>query len=322
MTKKVVVALGGNAILQSGQDGTFEEQMENVKSTARQITRMLEAGYEVVVTHGNGPQVGAILIQNEAGSNLVPPMPMDVCGAKSQGMIGYMLCQALRNSMLGKKLKGWEPCCVVTQVEVDPDDPAFTNPTKPVGPFYTAEEAEKRMIEKGEVWIEDSGRGWRRVVPSPDPKHIVEAEAIRHLFEEMFLVIACGGGGIPVIKKKDGTYQGVEAVIDKDLAGERLAQEVGANIFMILTDVPRVAINFKKPNEKWLDVVTPEELRAYEAEGHFKAGSMEPKVKAVIRFIENGGKRAIIAKLDSALEALKGETGTQIVPIKEKSSTL
>nr|WP_286974860.1 carbamate kinase [Acetomicrobium sp. UBA5826] len=318
MAEKVVVALGGNAILQSGQKGTFEEQMENVMATARQIVRMLEAGYEVVVTHGNGPQVGAILIQNELGSSLVPSMPMDVCGAESQGMIGYMLCQALRNCMLGKSLNDWQPCCMVTQVEVDPNDPAFAKPTKPVGPFYTAEEAKKRMSGKNEIWIEDSGRGWRRVVPSPDPKKIVEGAVIKHLSDERYLVIACGGGGIPVIKDEDGTYRGVEAVIDKDLAGERLAQEVGADIFMILTDVPKVAINYKKPDEKWLDVVTPEELRAYEAEGHFKAGSMGPKVKAALRFVENGGKRAIIAKLDSALEALEGKTGTQVVPVKEK----
>ena len=275
---RVLVALGGNAILQRGQKGNAAEQRDNVQKTVDQIVRMIRAGHEVVVTHGNGPQVGAILIQNELGSASVPAMPMDVCGAESQGLIGYMFCQSFHNTLALEGLSGHEPACVVTQVEVDPADPAFTHPTKPVGPFYTEDAAKNRMAETGEFWIDDAGRGWRRVVPSPDPKSIVEKDVINSLLEKGFTVIASGGGGIPVIRKSDGTYQGVEAVIDKDLAGERLAAAVKADLLMILTDVPRVAINYNTPNQKWLETLTVTEMEALEKEGHFKAGSMGPKV--------------------------------------------
>lgn len=312
MSERVLVALGGNAILQRGQKGTAAEQMQNVRNTASQVVRMLEAGYEVVVTHGNGPQVGAVLIQNELGSRAVPAMPMDVCGSETQGFIGYMFCQSLRNAMADKGLAGKEPACIVTQVEVSPEDPAFQNPTKPVGPFYSEEEARRRMNDTGETWIEDAGRGWRRVVPSPDPSHIVEKEAIKALISSGAVVVASGGGGIPVVRNTDNTYTGIEAVIDKDLAGERLAQEVEADVLMILTDVPRVAVDFRGPNERWLEHMTVTEMEALEQEGHFKAGSMGPKVKAALRFVRNGGKRSIIARLDEALEALEGKAGTQI----------
>ncbi|MDN5318069.1 MAG: carbamate kinase [Thermovirga sp.] len=314
MVQKVVVALGGNAILQRGQKGTAEEQMANVMVTARQIVEMIEKGYEVVVSHGNGPQVGAILIQNELGSKQVPPMPMDVCGAESQGLIGYMLVQAIDNMLTLRNIEGRRPVCCVTRVEVDPNDEAFKNPTKPVGPFYSEEVARQRMAEKQETWINDAGRGWRRVVPSPNPIHIVEADPIRDLVDRGYTVIASGGGGIPVVKGADGLYKGVEAVIDKDLASERLAQEVNADVFMILTDVPKVALNYGKPNETWLGHVSAEELAKYQEEGHFKAGSMGPKVAAALRFVKNGGKRAIIASLNEALQALEGEAGTQITP--------
>ena len=310
---RVLVALGGNAILQRGQKGNAAEQRDNVQKTVDQIVRMIRAGHEVVVTHGNGPQVGAILIQNELGSTSVPAMPMDVCGAESQGLIGYMFCQSFRNTLALEGLSGHEPACVVTQVEVDPADPAFAHPTKPVGPFYTEEAAKKRMAETGEFWIDDAGRGWRRVVPSPDPKSIVEKDVINSLIEKGFTVIASGGGGIPVIRKADGTYQGVEAVIDKDLAGERLAAAVKADLLMILTDVPRVAINYNTPNQKWLEKLTVTEMEALEKEGHFKAGSMGPKVRAALRFVRNGGSRAVIASLEQALEALEGSAGTQIL---------
>lgn len=312
MTQRVLIALGGNAILQRGQKGTAAEQMDNVKNTAYQIVRMIEAGYEVVVTHGNGPQVGAILIQNELGSRAVPAMPMDVCGSETQGFIGYMFCQSLRNAMAEKGLLGKEPICLVTQVEVSPEDPAFKNPTKPVGPFYSEEEARRRIAETGESWVEDAGRGWRRVVPSPDPSHIVEKEAIKSLIAGGAVVVASGGGGIPVVRDEDKTYRGIEAVIDKDLAGERLAQEVNADILMILTDVPRVAIDFRGPNERWIEDTSITEMERFESEGHFKAGSMGPKVKAALRFVRNGGQRSIIARLDEALEALEGRAGTQI----------
>ncbi len=311
MGERVVVALGGNAILQPGERGTAEEQMENVRKTCEQIARMIKAGYEVVITHGNGPQVGAILLQNEIASKEVPAMPLDICGAESQGLIGYMIQQSLRNQ-LRKLGMDKEVATIVTQVIVDKDDPAFKNPTKPIGPFYTEEEAKRRMKEHPEeVWIEDSGRGWRRVVPSPDPKGIVEKEAIKAILKMGGIPIASGGGGIPVIYE-NGMLKGVEAVIDKDLAGERLAQDVEADIFMILTDVPYAYINYRKPDQKALKEVDVDELERYMNEGHFKAGSMGPKVKAVVRFIRDGGKRAIIASLEHALEALEGKAGTQV----------
>ncbi len=311
MSKRVVVALGGNAILQPGQKGTAEEQFENVKKTCSQIVKMVEAGYEVVITHGNGPQVGVILIQNEKGSDSVPAMPLDICGAESQGLIGYMIQQSLRNEFAKRGIQR-EVATIVTQVLVSKDDPAFQNPTKPIGPFYTEEEAKKRAAEKNETWIEDSGRGWRKVVPSPDPIGIVEKEAVATLVGSGAIVIASGGGGIPVIKMEDGTLKGVEAVIDKDLAGERLAQDVNADIFLILTDVSHAMINFRTPQEKAIEEITVEELEKYQAEGHFKAGSMGPKVKAALRFVKGGGKAAVISSLDNALDALEGKVGTRV----------
>ncbi len=312
MRKRVVVALGGNAILQRGQRGTAAEQMENVRMTAEQVVRMIQAGYEVILTHGNGPQVGTILIQNELGARQVPPMPMDVCGAESQGFIGYLFSQALSNCMREKGLHGGMPVCIVTRVRVDGSDPAFKNPTKPVGPFFSEEEAKKRIEQRGETWIEDAGRGWRRVVPSPDPKEIVEKYAVADLVEKGYVVIASGGGGIPVVDDGNGKLEGIEAVIDKDLAAERLAHDVRANVLMILTDVPRVLINYRQPGEKALETISSTELEDYMREGHFKAGSMGPKVEATLRFVRNGGERAVIARLDEALEALEGSNGTQV----------
>ncbi len=313
---RIVVALGGNAILKPGQKGTYEEQLENVKNTTKQIAEMVKEGHEIIITHGNGPQVGAVLLQNEGGEKLynVPSMPMDVCGAETQGFIGYMIQQSLINEFIKKGIDK-SVATVVTQVLVSKDDPAFSNPTKPVGPFYTKEEAEKRQKEHpNEVWIEDAGRGYRRVVPSPDPKAIVEKNAINCLVSSGSIVIASGGGGIPVIKEKDGTYKGVEAVIDKDLAGERLAQEVNADILLILTDVPNAYINYKKENEKALGEIKVEELEKYQEEGHFKAGSMGPKVKAAIRFVKDGGKMAIITALEKAIDALSKKAGTRVIP--------
>ncbi|WP_297063076.1 carbamate kinase [Thermococcus sp.] len=311
--KRVVIALGGNAILQRSQKGTYEEQMENVRKTAKQIADIVERGYEVVITHGNGPQVGALLLQMDAGQQVygIPAQPMDVAGAMTQGQIGYMIQQALINELHARGIDR-PVVTIVTQTIVDKNDPAFQNPSKPVGPFYDEETAKRLAREKGWVVVEDSGRGWRRVVPSPDPKGHVEAPVIVNLVKEGFIVIASGGGGVPVIEE-DGQLKGVEAVIDKDLAGEKLAEEVNADIFMILTDVNGAAINYGKENERWLEKITVEELKQYYNEGHFKKGSMGPKVLAVIRFVEWGGERGIIASLDKAVEALEGKTGTQVV---------
>ncbi len=310
--KVTVIALGGNAILQPGQKGTFEEQMVNVEVTCRQLVLMVTSGkYKIVVTHGNGPQVGNILLQNEAGKGVAAPMPLDVCGAQSQGLIGYMIQQTLHN-LLAAAGRGDIPIAtVVTQVVVDKTDPAFQNPTKPVGPFYTEGEAKRLEKEKGYHVREDAGRGWRRVVPSPDPMEIFEKEAIRQLVDARSIVIASGGGGIPVVRE-DGGLVGVEAVIDKDLAGERLAVDVGARIFLILTDVEQVKLHYKTPQEVALSRMTVAEATRYRAEGHFAKGSMEPKVRAAIRFIEAGGERAIITSLHRAMDALEGVAGTTI----------
>ncbi|MBC7093041.1 carbamate kinase [Candidatus Bipolaricaulota bacterium] len=312
--KTVVVALGGNAILQRGQKGTFEEQLANVYHTCEQLADMVLSGkWRLVVTHGNGPQVGNILLQHDAAKHVVPPMPMDACGAESQGLIGYMIQQALHN-ILDRRGRGDIPVAtVVTQVLVDKADPAFQNPTKPVGPFYREDEAKLLRDEKDWHVVEDAGRGWRRVVPSPDPKAIVEREAIRILVQNRAIVVASGGGGIPVVQE-DGELKGVEAVIDKDLAGERLAEDVGAHVFLILTDVEKVKLNYGKPGERALDRMTAAEAKRYLSEGHFAKGSMEPKVKAAVRFVEAGGERAAIASLDQALAALEGQAGTQVVP--------
>ena len=310
--KVTVIALGGNAILQPGQRGTFAEQMKNVETTCQQLAQMVESGkYKIIITHGNGPQVGNILLQNETAKDVAAPMPLYVCGAESQGLIGYMMQQTLHNLLVDKGKGSIPIATVVTQVVVDKDDQAFQNPTKPVGPFYSEEEAKKLQSEKGYHIKEDAGRGWRRVVPSPDPIQIFEKEAVRQLVEARSIVIASGGGGIPVIKEGEKLV-GVDAVIDKDLAGERLAVDVEAKIFLVLTDVDQVKLNYKTPQEKGLSQITIEEAKKYHAEGHFAKGSMEPKVRAAIRFIEAGGERAVITSLDKAVDALDGKAGTTI----------
>ena len=312
---RIVAALGGNAILQPGQKGTYEEQLANVKKTAKHLANMIMSKkYLVIITHGNGPQVGAILLQNDAGQAAfnVPAMPMDVCGAESQGLIGYMIQQSLRDIFV----EGGQPeipvATVVTQVIVDRNDPAFKNPTKPVGPFYTEEAAKKLAKEKNWAVISDAGRGWRRVVPSPDPRDIAEKEAIRAMIDAHVVPIVSGGGGIPVVEE-NGKLKGVEAVIDKDLAGERVAEAVDADVLLILTDVNGAAINYRKPDEKWLRKITVAEAKKYLQEGQFAKGSMGPKMLAAIRFIEWGGKQAIITSLDKAYDAIEGKTGTEIV---------
>ena len=317
MKETVVVALGGNAILQRGERGTFEEQLANVRRTCEQLVPVIFSGERrLVVTHGNGPQVGNILIQHDAAKRTVPAMPMDVCGAESQGLIGHMFGLALR-MLLAESGRGDIPIAtVVTQVRVEPDDPAFAHPTKPVGPFYTVDEAKALEAEKQWTMIEDAGRGWRRVVPSPDPREIMERDSIRTLVESGAIVVSTGGGGIPIVRENVG-LRGVEAVIDKDLGGQRLARDLDASTFVILTDVDAVCLHYGMSNERKLGTITVTEGRRYAAEGHFAKGSMGPKVEAALRFVEGGGHRAIIASLRQASAALDGTAGTQIIPDEE-----
>lgn len=311
--EKVVVALGGNALQESGKPATAEAQLEVVKNTSKYIADLIQDGYKVVIAHGNGPQVGRIVLQNEAADNITPAMPFDVCGAMSQGMIGYHIQQALGDELKIRR-NSKKVVTIVTQVIVDKEDSAFENPTKPIGPFYSKEEADRIKKEKGYNIVEDAGRGYRRVVPSPDPKKIVEIDAVKSLVESGFIVITVGGGGVPVIENEEGQLEGVAAVIDKDLASERLAEDLDVDVLLILTAVEKVAINFGKPNQKNLDKMTVDEAKQYIEEGHFAPGSMLPKVKAAIRFAESKpGRKAIIASLDKAKEALKGESGTVIV---------
>ncbi|MBZ4653495.1 MAG: Carbamoyl phosphate synthetase-like protein [Peptococcaceae bacterium] len=313
MGKTIVLAFGGNAITKAGQKGTFPEQLANIKETCAHLVGLIKEGHRVVLTHGNGPQVGNLLIKNELSKSVVPAMPLDVCVSNTQGSLGYALQQELTNALVKEGIHV-PVVTVVTRVEVDKDDPAFQNPTKPVGPFYTEEEAKKLREEKGYAMVEDSGRGWRRVVPSPFPLKILEKDAIRALIEAGAVVIAAGGGGIPVSQNDLGEYSGVEAVIDKDLAGQQLARDVGADTFVLLTGVSRVAINFGKPSQKELDVITAREGRQYQKEGHFPPGSMGPKMEAALLFVEKGGQKSIIASLEEIGPALKGETGTTIIP--------
>ena len=308
--KTVVVALGGNAILQPGQVGTFEEQLFNIDGAMRRIAQLVEEGWRVVLTHGNGPQVGNLLIQNALASKTVAPMPMDVCGAESQGQIGYMAAQTLANHLRKRRLEV-PVVTIVTQVAVDPKDKAFAAPSKPVGPFYSEAEAKKMMLEDGLAMREDAGRGWRRVVPSPEPREIVELEAVRDLSEAGSLVI-CSGGGVPVVRSR-GALSGIDAVIDKDLAAALLARELGADALLILTDVPQAYISYGTPEQEALSRVTASEMRAYAADGHFKAGSMGPKVEACLRFVDAGGE-SVIASLIEVGPALAGRAGTHIVP--------
>jgi carbamate kinase len=309
--KLIVIALGGNAVLQRGQKGTFEEQYENVKSTVGKIADLIQREYKVVLTHGNGPQVGATLLRHEAAKNIVPQFPLDACGAETQGFIGYMIQQALRNELKSRGIDKYV-VTIITRVIVDKHDTAFQKPTKPIGPFYSKGEADKLKELKADLVVkEDAGRGYRRVVPSPDPKIIAERFAIKALLDAGFVVVSCGGGGIPIIEENGHTV-GVEAVIDKDLAGQRLATLIGANIFVMLTDVEGAYTNFGTPKQKMIEKITSGKLRNYLDEGQFKEGSMAPKVRAAIRFVESGGELAIIAKLGSLMKALDGKTGTHV----------
>nr|HPL54387.1 carbamate kinase [Bacillota bacterium] len=306
---KVVIALGGNALQEAGRPATAEAQLAVVNKTAEYLAEICSRGYEIAIVHGNGPQVGRILLASETAANVTPVMPFDVCGAMSQGYIGYHIQQGLREA-LRKRGKNIPVVTLVTQVVVDKDDPGFRNPTKPIGAFYTEEEAIRIQAEKGYVLREDAGRGWRRVVASPMPKKIVELSSVKALWDST-IVITAGGGGIPVIEKDDGSLEGIAAVIDKDLAAERLAEDVGADTLVILTEVEKVSINYRKPDQKDLSCITVEEAEQYIKEGHFAPGSMLPKIQAAMMFVQaNPGKKAIITSLYKAVEALEGRAGT------------
>ncbi len=314
--KYILIALGGNAFQTKGEPGTTENYWKNAYRAANTIVRIVKEGYKVAITHGNGPQVGTILEWMERSKDRIPPLAMDIAGAMTQGWLGYLLMQAIDNTLVKEgirdSVKG--AVAIVNQVLVSKDDPAWQNPTKYVGSYYTKEEAERLAKEKGWIIKPDPRGGYRRVVPSPDPKENIEVGAVKKLIEEGWIVIASGGGGIPVIRNEDGTLQGVEAVIDKDLAGEVLATALGVGAFVILTDVDGAYINYGKPDQKKLDVVTVSELEKYYREGHFKPGSMGPKVLAAIRFIKHGGKKAMIGHLQKGYEVIKGESGTMVVP--------
>jgi carbamate kinase len=311
LSKKIIVALGGNAIKRPEDKGTIEEQLDAVSRTCDELVEMIKQGHKIVITHGNGPQVGALLIQNEEAREKVPQMPLDVCGAESQAFIGYMIQQTLRNK-LRKIGISRDIVTIITQVEVDPDDPAFEKPTKPVGPFYTEEQAEKLRREKMYVIKEIEKERHRRVVPSPEPKGIVEIGAVLRLVEDGVIVIASGGGGVPVVERDDGRLAGVEAVIDKDLAAEILAREIKAEIMLFLTSVQGVAVNYGKSDQRFLERVTLEEARNYLAKGEFPPGTMGPKIRAAIRFLESGGEKAVVSALGAAFEALNDRAGTTI----------
>ena len=312
MKRIAMVAFGGNALLRSGQKGTYQEQLANVEQTCEQLYNLVKQGYFLAIGHGNGPQVGTVMLQHEAGRQLydLAAMPMDFCGAQTQGSIAYLIEQGMIKVLARHGLRR-RVVSLITQVVVDKDDPLFQNPTKPVGPYYTREQAEKFHAETGAIYREDpKGNGWRKVVASPKPIRINNIEIIRYLVEVGNIVITVGGGGIPVIEENE-TLSGVEAVIDKDLASALCASQIRANALFILTDVPKVYLNFRKPGERALDVITVAEAKQYLAEGHFTEGSMAPKIRAGIFFVENGGQECIITE---AGQLDNPACGTRIVP--------
>ena len=314
MEKKgvVVVAVGGNSLIKDEQHKSIPDQYEAGVESMRHIVDMIEQGWEVVVTHGNGPQVGFINRRSELSRHELHEVPLDFCGADTQGSIGYMFAMALDNEFHNRKMDK-KSAAVVTQTIVDRNDKAFQSPSKPIGSFMDEKTANERATKEGWVVVEDAGRGWRRVVASPIPVKIVEAKAIRTLIDAGFTVVGVGGGGIPVIEDEKGNLKGVEAVIDKDFGSSLLATLINADMFVITTAVEKVAINYNKPDQKWLDRMTVEEAKAYMAEGHFAKGSMLPKIQAILRFLEAGGKQAVITNPENIGRALKGETGTWIV---------
>jgi len=310
--KTIVIAIGGNSLIKDDQHMSVPDQYAAVVETARHIAGLVERGFRVVITHGNGPQVGFILLRSEHSRGILHEVPLDSIGADTQGAIGYQIQQALQNEFR-RRHREQLVVTVVTQTLVDQNDPAFEKPSKPIGQFYKKEEAEDRMRVEKWTMIEDSGRGWRRVVPSPKPVRIVEAEVIRHLVNEGYVIIAAGGGGIPVVQDEQGNLRGTAAVIDKDLASAVLAKEIAADLLVISTAVEKVCLNFGKPDQQTLDRLTVAEARGHIATGHFKPGSMLPKIQACIRFIEEGGTEALITSPEVLSAALAGRTGTRVV---------
>ncbi len=310
--KLLVIALGGNAIQNKGEKGTFEEQLNNVTKTMEHIAELIDGGkYRITITHGNGPQVGTIMIQNALSSKLAAEMPMHMCGAMSQGQIGYLIGQSLTNIFKRKKIYK-TVTTVVTQTVVDKNSPGFKNPTKPVGPYYSEAEAKQKVKETHFVFKEDAGRGWRRVVPSPEPRRIVEIESIQDMVKKDIVVVSVGGGGIPVIEER-GKLIGVDAVIDKDKGAALLGENLRADMLIILTAVEKVYLNFGKPNQAALSKISLKEAKTYLKEGHFAEGSMKPKIEAIIRFLEgNKARKALITHAHTLKEALAGKNGTLI----------
>ncbi len=311
-----VVAIGGNSLIKDPKHQTVEDQMDALRDTARHLADMIEAGWDLAIGHGNGPQVGFILRRSEIAHRVegMHEVPLDVCGADTQGAIGYELQQALQNHLYRRGIKK-NVVTLVTQVLVDSADPAFASPSKPIGGFMDAVEAERRRKDMGWSIVEDAGRGWRRVVPSPLPKEIVELDSVKAVIGDGIVAISVGGGGIPVVDVGGGEYRGIAAVIDKDFACSLLAREIGAELFLIATAVEKIALDFGKPSQRWIDRMSLAEAKRYLAEGtHFARGSMAPKIQAVIWYLEAGGKKALITNPESIGRALRGETGTWIVP--------
>jgi carbamate kinase len=313
VNKLAVVAFGGNALLRPEDHGTQEEQIARARQAARWLAEIVRLGYKLIVVHGNGPQVGNILVQAEEASTKIPPQSLDVCVAQTEGSIGFMLQQAIRNRLESIGMGG-EVATILTEVEVDVSDPAFKRPTKPIGPFFTRYRAEALERDLGWTMKEDSGRGWRHVVPSPRPLRILNVNTVARMLETASVVIAAGGGGIPVVKGRDGQWRGIEAVIDKDYASAKLAADLNADLFLILTGVPKVALDFGKPTQRFVDRLSVAEAEKAMADGHFPAGSMGPKIESALQFVKATQKEVLITDVDVLREALQGKDGTVIAP--------
>jgi len=311
--KLAVVAFGGNALLRPEDRGTQEEQIARAKQAARWLAEIVRHGYKLIVVHGNGPQVGNILVQAEEASTKIPPQSLDVCVAQTEGSMGFLLQQAIRNRLDSIGSAG-DVATILTEVEVDPADPAFKRPTKPIGPYFTRYRAEALERDLGWTMREESGRGWRHVVPSPKPLRILNIETIVHMLEGAAVVIAAGGGGIPVVRGRDSQWRGVEAVIDKDFSSSLLASELRAEMYVVLTGVAKVAIDFEKPTQRSVDRLTVSEAQRYLADGQFPAGSMGPKIEAAIQFVNRGGGQVLITDVEHLRDALAGREGTLILP--------